>query len=64
MARQVDTRANLAMRSQDHMAIDDRMGADLAAFADLGRRMDDCCGVDFGGHRRVQRRNPTTQPVM
>jgi hypothetical protein len=36
----------------------------LAAFTELGRGMDDCCGVDYSGHRRVQRRNPTTQPVM
>ena len=64
MARQIGTGADLAMRPQDHMAINDRMRADLAAFAELGRGMDDGCGVDDSGHRRVQRRNPTTQPVM
>jgi hypothetical protein len=64
VARQVGTGAHVAIRPQDHMAINDRIRADLAAFAELGRGMDDCCGVDYGGHRRVQRRNPTTQPVM
>ncbi len=64
MACQVGTGAYLAMRSQDYVAINDRMGTDLTAFAELGRGMNDGCGVDFCGHRRVQRRNPTTQPVM
>jgi hypothetical protein len=64
MACQVGAGAYLAMRSQDHMAINDRMGTDLTAFAELGRGMNDGRRVDFCGHRRFQIRNPTTQPVM
>gem|GEM_PF-6263933 len=36
MAGQVGTGAYVAMRPQDHMGINDSMGADLAAFAELG----------------------------